>query len=231
MLPESAARLERDLPEHARVLDVGAWGRPFRRADVVLDYMPYETRGLYGFNGTGPERFDKSTWVEHDICSRVPWPFDDNAFDFVICSHVLEDVRDPVWVASELQRVGRAGYVETPSRLEEQTFGIQGPWVGWGHHHWLVEVENGELVFVFKHHVVHGQPAAAFPQGFQQRLSPAERVLIHWWEDRLVARERIFTSPEDLDSYLADFVAEQLRLRPPPPKVAQRRRRRLPIRR
>ena len=60
----------------------------------------------------------------------------------MICSHTLEDVRDPIWVCSEIQRVAKAGYIEVPSRLEEQSYGFQGPWVGWGHHHWLIEVHG-----------------------------------------------------------------------------------------
>jgi SAM-dependent methyltransferase len=41
-------------------------------------------------------------------------PFADDAFDYAICSNVLEHVTDPVAVASELSRVARAGYIEVP---------------------------------------------------------------------------------------------------------------------
>ena len=47
------------------------------------------------------------------------WPFPDKTFDFVVCSHLLEDVRDPITVCRELCRVGKAGYIETPSRIRE----------------------------------------------------------------------------------------------------------------
>lgn len=127
VLPESIARIEA-LPADATVLDVGGWACPLVRATTVLDQMPYETRGLYGFNGDpAEERFTADTWVCHDICAREPFPFDDDAFDIVVCSHTLEDVRDPVWVAGELSRIGRAGYVEVPSRLQEQSWGSTAP--------------------------------------------------------------------------------------------------------
>ena len=29
------------------ILDVGGWGRPFNRANWVLDSEPYDTRGYY----------------------------------------------------------------------------------------------------------------------------------------------------------------------------------------
>lgn len=165
------------IDEDATVLDVGGWARPFRRADVVLDRNPYTTRGELGADGEGPEHFSAATWVQGDICDRTPWPFADRRFDFVVCSHTLEDVRDPIWVCSELLRVAKAGYIETPSRAEEQCYGIQGPWVGWGHHHWLVEASGDHLRFTFKHHVMHGRASDHFPAGFHDLLSEKERVL------------------------------------------------------
>src|SRR5437870_11794806 len=124
MFGGSAERILREVPADAVVLDIGAWGKPFTRADWVLDYMPYETRGLYGKDGEDPERFTADTWVIWDICDRRPFPFSDKQFDFVICSHTLEDIRDPVWVCSELNRIGKAGYIEVRSRLEEQCDGF-----------------------------------------------------------------------------------------------------------
>src|SRR5215210_428823 len=156
MLPEVAQRIEAELAAEAVVLDVGAWASPFARADWVIDLLPYESRGLYGGVAQPDERFSAASWVQRDICDREPWPFADKQFDFAICSHTLEDVRDPVWVCSELQRVAKAGYIETPSRLEEQTYAVQGPWVGWGHHHWLVETDASPAAirFIFKHHLM-----------------------------------------------------------------------------
>ena len=157
--------------------------------------------------------------MQRDICDREPWPFADGQFDFAVCSHTLEDVRDPVWVCAELQRVARAGYVEVPSRLEEQSYGFQGPWVGWGHHHWLVDVRPGEIEFVFKHHVLHGRESDHFPAGFQQALSAEGRVQTLWWEGDLPAREHVFTArPPGPMPTLTDFVAAELAKRPAAPQ-------------
>ncbi len=212
MLDASRQLILDRLEDHHVVLDVGAGASPFVRADWVLDLMPYEDRGLYGYErGSSEERFSTRTWVQRDMCERVPWPFADGQFDFAVCSHTLEDVRDPVWVCGELVRVAKAGYVEVPSRLEEQAYGVQGPWVGWGHHHWLVDITPGAIEFVFKHHVVHGDPRAHFPEGFAQGLSAEERVQQLWWEGGFEFAERIFTDAEGLDGYLREFVAENVR--------------------
>ena len=226
MLAASVQRLEQTLDPSASVLDVGGWARPLARADWVVDRMPWESRGMLGRDGGGAERFSADTWVVRDICDRVPLPFADGQFDFVVCSHTLEDVRDPVWLCSELVRVGRAGYVETPSRLEEQSYGVQGPWVGWGHHHWLVDPVGGGLEFVFKHHVMHGRASDHFPAGFHEGLSAEERVVALWWTGSFAFRERPISGAEELDAYLADFVSTELRRRG---RSRPRRRRRLPL--
>lgn len=195
------------------VVDIGGWGKPFNRADWVIDRMPYDTRGLYGHDGDEPERFSRATWIERDLCAREPFPFADKSVDFVVCSHTLEDVRDPLWVCSEITRIGRRGYLETPSRLEEQSYGVQGPWVGWGHHLWLVEMEQQRVVFTMKHHVMHGRSTDHFPAGFYDTLAPEERIEWLFWEDQFDVEEQAMSTPEDLDPYLADFVREELQRR------------------
>jgi hypothetical protein len=202
VLQSSADRITAELGDQALVLDVGGAGRPFSRADWILDLAPYEARGQLGWNGErAAERFTPQTWVRRDICDREPWPFADGFFDFAVCSHTLEDVRDPVWVAAELQRVARAGYIEVPALREELTYGIQGPWVGWGHHHWLVLVDDPGLRFVFKHHVVN-RPGSHLPAGTMDATPPAQRVQMLWWQGSFDAAETFMLTAAELDGFL-----------------------------
>lgn len=82
-----------DQPLHAyeAVLDVGAGGR--RRAPHVT---------------TMDRRRMTDTDVTHDA-NQVPWPFEDNQFDYIILSHVLEHLDDISAVLAEVRRVGRPG--------------------------------------------------------------------------------------------------------------------------
>lgn len=223
MLEASARRILAQLGPDDLVLDVGGWAQPFARADWVLDLMPHETRGIYGYDRAAvDERFTADTWVQRDICDREPWPWPDGHFDFAICSHTLEDVRDPVWACSELSRVARAGYVEVPSRLEEQALGVHGPWAGWSHHHWLCDVADGGLEVVLKPPMVHFRESDHFPAGFHATLNPEQRVQCLWWEGEVECGERVFIDSRPLDAYLAGFVA---RHSPPAPRRARRLRR------
>lgn len=224
MLAASLDRIDREIPSTAQVLDVGAWAKPLTRADWVIDVMPYETRGLLGRDGDGRERFSADTWVQHDICDRTPWPFADNQFDFAVCSHVLEDIRDPLWVAQELSRVAKAGYIEVPSRLEEQSWGVQGDWVGWGHHHWLIQLEGDRFDFLFKPHIIHSRDEFWFPHSFWAALTEEQRVERLWWTGSFDAREVLLFEPGELDRNLANFVTRKMPERPPDPSQGLRQR-------
>jgi hypothetical protein len=206
MLEDSASLITERVGDDALVLDVGGGARPFGRADWVIDALPYDGRGQLGSDGDrAGERFGTDTWVQRDVCERAPWPFSDRQFDFVVCSHTLEDVRDPVWVCAELQRVSAAGYIEVPALREELTYGIQGPWVGWGHHRWLVIVETDRIEFVFKHHVVN-RDGSHLPAGAMDGVQPDERVQTLWWEGGFEVRERLIWTAEELDRFLEEAV-------------------------
>ena len=143
--------------------------------------------------------------MQRDICDREPWPFADNQLDFVVCSHTLEDVRDPIWVCSELNRVANAGYIEVPSRLEEQTYGFQGPWTGWSHHRWLIDIDDGTVTFVHKSGVLE-RDDAHFPPDFRNTLSAEERVATLWWQDSFDYQERLFWDASEFDAYVSEPV-------------------------
>ncbi len=139
-----------------RVLDVGGGVEVFPRANAVIDLLPYDSRHP-GQLRNADEQFGRDDWHVGDICTPNPWrQFRDQEFDFVICSHVLEDVRDPIFLCSQLQRVGKAGYIEVPSRFREcARSSADARITGWEHHRWIVDVEDGTLIFTQKNPWVH----------------------------------------------------------------------------
>jgi SAM-dependent methyltransferase len=121
----------------AVVLDVGSGGAPNLRANVLCDRFVGDDTDRLGTPLAYPAG---RPFIVGDAQTL---PFADRAFDFVVCSHVLEHVADPAAVVAELQRVARAGYVETPSRAAEKMHSLP-------IHQWLVSHEDGRLVFEAK---------------------------------------------------------------------------------
>jgi uncharacterized protein YbaR (Trm112 family) len=104
-------RLHCPVRRGALVLEVGSGGNPYARANVLLDAFA-ETRQRHW----APLIVDRPLvlgFVE-------ALPFRDQAFDFVIASHVLEHSAQPAQFLAELERVARAGYIETPDAFMER---------------------------------------------------------------------------------------------------------------
>jgi hypothetical protein len=214
MLNENCDKILEILRPNDLVLDVGGWACPFNRANFVLDAEPFETRGFYktvgmaGFQGPPEESFSQATWIQRDICDKKPWPFEDKQFDFAICSHVLEDIRDPIFVCQELSRVAKRGYIEVPSRLMESCRGHEAPnIVGLSHHRWLIEIApDGSLLFLQKYHFIHSHWRFSFPQKFMRRLKGKERVLSCWWDGEIRAQEVLIHGLKQQRESLAGFI-------------------------
>lgn len=95
----------------ALVLDVGSGGTPYPRSDVLLDR-------LTGFE----HRCGDSMMIDRPAVfgDAQRMPFKDKSFDFVVASHILEHIADPEKFIKELQRVAKAGYIETPNAVFER---------------------------------------------------------------------------------------------------------------
>lgn len=95
----------------ALVLEVGSGGSPYFRANVLIDaYLETRERHWAPFITDRPSVLGMGEAL----------PFKDKCFDFVIASHVLEHSQDPENFLHELQRVAKAGYIETPDAFMER---------------------------------------------------------------------------------------------------------------
>lgn len=206
MFPANAAKILDSLSPTAVVVDIGAWAQPFTRANYVVDLMPYETRGVFGRIGPEREHFSRETWLRLDLCTD-PLPFEDKSIDFIICSHTLEDVRDPIRICREMVRVAKRGYVEVPSRRMETIRNLEHRgYPGYYHHHWLVEIENGTVTFRFKTPLLCSSWRYTFPRAYLRELRPEDRVAWLFWQDSFVFREIVQLGEDNVAAELDAFV-------------------------
>lgn len=132
------------------VLDIGAAANPWL-GDIIsdaLDFFPVDRGGL-GIRSHVGDVNKSSSFAG----------FADKSFDFVTCTHTLEDVRDPGVAIAEMQRIGKAGFISVPNRHTElsnlrkfKPFGK--PWarggyhLGFAHHRWIFHVRSSNKLEV-----------------------------------------------------------------------------------
>ena len=87
-----------------KILDIGCGFNPSQYATTICDVLDLK------------EQYSDKKFIKLD---NENLPFADKEFDFVIASHVLEHVKDPTKFLNEISRVARQGYIEVPTKLED----------------------------------------------------------------------------------------------------------------
>ena len=119
-----------------KVLEIGPGHDPMFRSDVIADKFPHDDTHRCGKVLIYPHQ----QFIEAD---GEQLPFEKDAFDYVICNQVLEHADNPARFIEEMVRVGKRGYVETPSMLGEQMFPKES-------HRWVILLIEDKLVFYEK---------------------------------------------------------------------------------
>ncbi len=123
-----------------RVLEIGPGADPHPRSNVLLE-MQFDDESEY----------EKQFGHDQKLVTDKPvvfydgkkFPFEDRAFDYIICSHVLEHVPDLEAFLSEVFRVAPKGYFEFPKVTYEYLYNID------AHLNYL-KFENNTLYYLKK---------------------------------------------------------------------------------
>lgn len=135
-----------------RIIDIGAGASPWSKewTTHIVDCF---------VNPEDKKRFkdSKIQIFEFDIDDTENWNIVLNdvkrngKFDFVICSHTLEDINYPKGTCGMINKIGKSGYIALPSKYSEfcvhenkSNFGI--PYKGYHHHRWVHQIKNNVLI-------------------------------------------------------------------------------------
>lgn len=116
-----------------RVIDIGSGHNPHARADVLVDKFLLDDTERSGAPVMLPAG---KSFIVADACAM---PFKDKAFDFVVCSHVIEHIENVGEFCMELNRISHGGYMECPSKFAET---LRHP----PNHRWFVSCKNDSLI-------------------------------------------------------------------------------------
>lgn len=129
-----------------RIIDVGGGKEKhvsdkFDFIDATVDMRNVEHNGVQHFQGNINDPF---LWEKIDAEVNVSGPY-----DYCICTHTLEDIANPAYVAAKISSISNAGIVTFPSKYREcMRFELNGTIRGYSHHRWIMTLkENGILAF------------------------------------------------------------------------------------
>ena len=108
-------------------------------------------------------------------------PFKDNEFDFVIASHVLEHVEDFKFFINELERVSKKGYIELPTKLEDNLV-----FENKKDHLWHMDFDdvNSKLLISNKLQYIEPILTVSMIQNLRENFK-GSLVLELYWEDKI----------------------------------------------
>lgn len=149
------SRQDLHIKRRDRVLEVGPGNRPSFRANVLVEKFLGDDTHCCG----GLRIFPHQQLVN---AAAEALPFADKEFDYVICNQVLEHSDDPAQFLREVMRVGKAGYIETPSLLGEWLFPKKS-------HRWVV-LNIGDKLFLYDKRRVPGNYANDYGELFLNYL-------------------------------------------------------------
>jgi hypothetical protein len=133
-----------------RILDIGSGGSPCPNATILADRFLEPTIHR-------AESF-KSLNKPVVICDITALPFDSYQFNYIICSHVLEHIENPIQACKEIQRVAKAGFIESPVMLKDALFS----WAKDRHKWHLMSIGNSIIFFEYTTRQLEGTHSSAF---------------------------------------------------------------------
>lgn len=190
--------IDRRLPDHHLVLDLGGGAYPLYRANWVVDLLEFDKRESHGHYGVSYARFTRDSWICSDLCGE-DWSrrFDNKTFDLVFCGHTLEDIECPSRVVGEMCRIGKSCVIYSPHWTFE-VGGIQkyftGDWkgAGYSHHLWLLIPRHDMINFVRKPKWLTGE----------EYSNIVSRNVMIMWDDDMSFREVSYDGIENRESFI-----------------------------
>ena len=145
-----------------KILDIGCGYRAHSKASTIADVQDFS--GYYK---------DKK-FIQ---IKEKKLPFNDNEFDFVIASHVIEHVNDFQFFIKEIERISTKGYIELPTRLADNlVFENKTDHVWWFH----FDDINNELIVSEKKNLIDPFISVAMSKTLEETFRDSLVIELYW---------------------------------------------------
>lgn len=179
-----------------RVLDVGGAMNPW--ADEVVTHY-FDILDMPGKKVWKGDVSSEESWEDFIIDQFYSTKEPPDRFDFAICTHLIEDIRNPEVVLSYLPHVAKEGFISFPSKHWELCRGVEcsserdmkiwgsnSTFRGFFHHRWIYSIQNNQLVAFPKLNFVDHMSGLEWATRENKDKSFHETSF--WWKDDIPFR-------------------------------------------
>ena len=178
---EHVLKILKENQSNWKILDIGCNRDAVKYAQTVADIQNLSD-------------FYKNENKDFVLIESKNLPFEDNQFDFIYASHVIEHVDDVSYFIKELQRISKQGYIELPSMLEDNIVLSEN---NIKDHKWFFQFDDVHNVLLAERKrqliepfITHGVLFGSLRKNFRSSL-----VLELLWEDEINYEFKEFTVP------------------------------------
>lgn len=179
-------------------LDIGGsfnyWSYP--EASFLADLVPvrlapnnFDQKNIVFFNINIQ---NENTWGE--ITKYVE---EHGKFDYIICSHTLEDIMVPTKLLDLLPKLGKQGYIAIPSKYNEFKFLHGKKYRGNAHHKQIIDIKNNSVIIYPKYPFIE-----LYPETDKLLETSKGEELCIFWENKIpykfFAEDKVFLSDDEL---------------------------------
>jgi len=160
----SKNKIDKILEENPKwkILDIGCGYRAHDKASTIADVQDFS-------NYYKDRKFIK--------IEEKKLPFEDNEFDFVIASHVIEHVNDFQFFIKEIERISSKGYIELPTRFADNlVFENKTDHVWW----FLFDDINNELIVSEKKNLIDPFISVSMSKNLEETFRDSLVIELYW---------------------------------------------------
>ncbi len=169
---ESTGRRTLEQIKGLKIIDVGgAVSFAYGYLDAIVEIRVPQAIANHIFLG---DMCDYDTWIP-----VLEYVKENGKFDYCICSHTLEDLNNPVFVAKQIEKIAKAGLIVVPSKYRELAR-FAGNFRGFPHHRHIIDVIDGVLTSFPKYNWIEDKIFDEVHKGL-----PDHEELIVEWEDEI----------------------------------------------
>lgn len=181
-----------------KTLDIGGsfnyWSYP--QALYLADLVPARLAPS-DFNPNNIVYFNFNIQNENTWAELLKYVEQHGKFDYIICSHTLEDIMVPTKLLDLLPKLGKEGYIAIPSKYNEFKFLHGKKYRGNAHHKQIIDVKDNSIIIYPKYSFIE-----VYPQTDELlKTSKGEELCIFWKDEipyKFFAEDKVFLSDDEL---------------------------------